>query len=405
MTLVKIALRNLIRYFKNNILIGIIIILSIMFSVLFTFFYKGLTVNLLGKIREMITGDYYITTPLGSDHPDIFSRNYDFFYVPEKIINHLNSLEPVESLKKRIDFYGQLSTDKESIITHFHAFDPENENKLMDNFIILKGSNLSSNYDKSELLVSEDLSEDYDMNAGDIVTVLARTERGLLREGEFIITGIFNSRLISAYLEHYIYLRNKDVDELLELDGKISRLNIHLKKEQINFNNFLDFFYSNTKEMEISHWKRGTGTFIAINVVFIFTYFSFIIITAILMISSISISIIISISERTKELSILSSLGGTKRKISTIIVLEYIFLSIICSLIGFLLALVLFFIVSRTGVFIPDKNIAFMAGGKIFYPAWDNNVFLTGILWPNIITIISAFITSFREINIRSLNN
>ena len=82
---IKIAFRNLFKYFKNNILIAAIIIFSIMLSVLFSFFYKGLTVNLLGKIREIITGDYYITTPLESDHPDIFSRNFNFFNVSEKI--------------------------------------------------------------------------------------------------------------------------------------------------------------------------------------------------------------------------------------------------------------------------------------------------------------------------------
>ena len=100
----KIAFRNLIKYFKNNILIAVIIIFSITLSVLFSFFYKGLTTNLLNKIREIVTGDYYITAPLGKDHPGIFSRNFDFINIPEKIISYLDNYPLVKLYTTRTDF-------------------------------------------------------------------------------------------------------------------------------------------------------------------------------------------------------------------------------------------------------------------------------------------------------------
>ena len=42
------------------------------------------------------------------------------------------------------------------------------------------------------------------------------------------------------------------------------------------------------------------------------------------------------------------------------------------------------------------RNLQFMLGGEVFYPAWDHTVFLTGLTWPILITFFASLIPCFR---------
>jgi ABC-type lipoprotein release transport system permease subunit len=354
------------------------------------YFFSGMSNNLLEKICTYLAGDYCLVSSSSSQDTDFFDMSYNFFSVPQKLYDALLGHEQVTSIHPRLDFTGQVSTENLVFGAKFMAFDFNRESEFMANFKITQGSPFDSHTGENQILVSSLYEEKYHIDIGQYLILTVRKPDGSLSEEEFTVKGVFSSIFVSEILNRYFLVRPDDINRFLQLNGKVSRLNIHLKQANMDFNEMINLVNQDYPEINIIFWKEGAGIFLNIYFILLLTFICFIIAAALIIAITTSISTAMVIEERRIEIATLQAVGARKSKVLMLMLFENIFLAALFSIIGFLASLVILFITRITGIFIPDKNIAFMIGGEIFYPAWTPFVLLVGIVWPIIVSALAA---------------
>lgn len=210
---IKIAIRNAFRNRRRSTL-NVFMIASAVASLIV---YEGFTHNMVEGLRETT-----IETQTG--HLQIAAKTYwekkklkpkdNLIANYSKILNELKSDPRVKYVAGRLEFFGLLSFNDESMSARVITVDPEKESSRNKYFHFRKGKELSSKR-PYQVAVGSGLAKKLNISTGKSVTVLTHTYDNIVNAMDFTVAGIFQTD-IAEFDDNTILMPLKTAQSLLD---------------------------------------------------------------------------------------------------------------------------------------------------------------------------------------------
>ncbi|MFQ6082998.1 MAG: ABC transporter permease [Candidatus Aminicenantia bacterium] len=243
------------------------------------------------------------------------------------------------SWTERTDGFALVSYGDKTYGASITGIEPSRETKTTDIYKkVVKGRFLKPG-DREVAIIGEKLAKNLKVELGDKIAVIAQGRDGSIGAKLLEIVGIFKTSILNLDSSK-ILINIRDSDELFSMDENITTLVIYFLEEKFKLKDLKEKLKSEigVDSLEVIDWReimpevlemiefdRASG--------YIF-YGILILIVAFGLLNTIYMTI----SERRKEIAVLRAIGMRKGKIVKMVILESIHISMIGSLIGFLLS-------------------------------------------------------------------
>ncbi len=388
----KLALKNVFRNRRRTIITTSIItfgIVSLFFSYGFIdFSFEGLKER---TIRQGV-GHIQIFHP---DYNNKFEERALEYGIsnPDTIIKDLLFDEDVRFTMKRIEFNGLISNGDKSEIFIGRGIEPKLEEKLSSVFVTRKDGKLLSQKQGNDfqVIIGYKLAEKLNAKIGDYLTILSTTSYGAQNAIDLKLVGTYTTG-IPQIDERQIMIDLKAAQVLIDTE-KITKLIVVLNETNKSREKLEEFslIFSN---FELKSWEDLAPFYKGVVNLYTsaFGLLSFIILFIVIL--AIVNTTVMSISERTKEIGTLQSIGtGQKR-----LLLNFLYEGISISLLGVLTAIIsgaiLISIINISGFTMPPPP-----GSSSGYPLMIN---IVPMMWLKIslsiilVAVISAIIPAYK---------
>lgn len=226
--ILKIAIRNLLRYKRRTALTATLVTLGVVFVLVFTSIAGSFKDMMIGQITDSMLGHLQIhrkgyvaaieSLPLNMN---IKQTGY------QKLESVLAQEKGVAAYSPRIKFGGMFSNFMETTNIRLNGVDPQKEFAavpLLPDRIVSGAKTLK----KGEILVPELLAKGMNVKVGDTVVIVATNQSGSVNGKQFIIGGILESATGPGGRDGYIHF--DDAVELLRMEQpEISEIAVRLK--------------------------------------------------------------------------------------------------------------------------------------------------------------------------------
>ncbi|MBN1224718.1 MAG: ABC transporter permease [Candidatus Aminicenantes bacterium] len=326
--LVKISLRNLLRYKRRTLLTMSLITIGVAFVLVFVSVTASFKTMMVGEITDSMLGHMQVhrkgyvasidNLPLNLN---IKSRAF------EKLEKILIEMPEIESYSPRIKFGGIFSNFTESTNIRLNAVDPEKELSTVPLLAsrIIDGSGAIK---PGEILVPELLAKGMKVGVGDTAVVVATNEDGSVNGYQFTVGGILRSVTGPGGRDGYIHI--EDGRQILRLEEQeISELAVRLKKfSEIDRVEMIlkerlgkEVNAQGKAAFEIHTWKKLTPFFNIVRMIDVMTFFIKLMLIAIVLISIMNV-MIMAVYERTREIGTIAAIGTVPGRILSMFVIE-----------------------------------------------------------------------------------
>jgi len=338
--LVKIALRNLLRYKRRTILTMSLITIGVAFVLVFVSVTASFKAMMVGEITDSMLGHIQVHKKGYVASIDNLPLNLNLkhpaFQKVEKIIAEIPE---IEAFSPRIKFGGVFSNFVESTNIRLNAVDPEKEWATVPllPYRIISGSKTIR---PGEILVPELLAKGMKVGVGDTAVVVATNEDGSVNGYQFTVGGILRSVTGPGGRDGYIHI--EDGRQILRLEEpEISEVAIRLKKFNTLENVAARLQETLGKEInaqgkpafEIHTWKKLTPFFNIVRMIYVMTFFIKLMLIAIVMISVMNV-MIMAVYERTREIGTIAAIGTLPGRILSLFVIEGLSLGLLGAVSG-----------------------------------------------------------------------
>ncbi len=327
----NLAWRNIWRNKQRSI----ITISSMICAVFFSIFARSLQIGVYDKMVENMVGMY-------SGYIQIQNKDYwnertidNSFAVDMNLQKKLSNSYNVSSFNERFESFALSAANNLTRGTIVIGANLEKENLFMNlNSKIVKGSipeNSSSN-----ILISDGLSEYYNLRCNDSIVLLGQGFHGSSASGIFKIEGIIKFP-VPDINERLIIMPIKSAQTLYDAENRNTSLVIDIKNKS-KVEKTIEILKSNLDEdLVVMNWKNllpelvqtiqadSAGGLVILGILYMILSFG--IFGTILMMTT----------ERIKEFSILISIGMHKIKLVVVVILECLLMSFFSSIIGLIL--------------------------------------------------------------------
>ena len=225
--LLKIAVRNIFRQKRRNLLNISAIVVGITLLLITLCFFEGWIQYTISILVTRYSGNIQI------ENKD-YERNSRRFPLDinikdtEKIISLVSNVKDVLCVSPRIDFNAYLSGKTGKIYLVGRAIEPEREAKVTKiKEQIVKGRYLE--IDKAEILISKSTAEKLGLKVGDYIIVNAINKYGNTNPMDFRVAGIFNFNY-PMMDDRYFFIDYNAAQNLLFTDGNATHLVLKIKK-------------------------------------------------------------------------------------------------------------------------------------------------------------------------------
>lgn len=326
--LVKIALRNLLRYKRRTILTMSLITIGVAFVLVFVSVTASFKAMMVGEITDSMLGHIQVHKKGYVASIDNLPLNLNLKLPAfQKVEKKIAEIPEIEAFSPRIKFGGVFSNFVESTNIRLNAVDPEKEwatVPLLPSRIISGSKTIRP----GEILVPELLAKGMKVGVGDTAVVVATNEDGSVNGYQFTVGGILRSVTGPGGRDGYIHI--EDGRQILRMEEpEISEVAIRLKKF-----NTLENVAARLQEMlgkeinaqgkpafEIHTWKKLTPFFNIVRMIDVMTFFIKLMLIAIVMISVMNV-MIMAVYERTREIGTIAAIGTLPGRILSLFVIE-----------------------------------------------------------------------------------
>lgn len=326
--LVKIALRNLLRYKRRTILTMSLITIGVAFVLVFVSVTASFKAMMVGEITDSMLGHIQVHKKGYVASIDNLPLNLNLklpaFQKVEKIIAEIPE---IEAFSPRIKFGGVFSNFVESTNIRLNAVDPEKEWATVP-LLLSRITSGSKTIRPGEILVPELLAKGMKVAVGDTAVVVATNEDGSVNGYQFTVGGILRSVTGPGGRDGYIHI--EDGRQILRMEElEISEVAIRLKKFNTLENVSARLQETLGKEInaqgkpafEIHTWKKLTPFFNIVRMIDVMTFFIKLMLIAIVMISVMNV-MIMAVYERTREIGTIAAIGTLPGRILSLFVIE-----------------------------------------------------------------------------------
>lgn len=402
----KIAIRNITKNVRNNILT----LLMIAFGIVALYVYTGSNTEMFRQFRNTVIHEEYGHFQLHAKGFLEFGRKNPYEYVIKDysaLESELLRLTDIDFVAPRLNFSGIASSDEKStVIKGFGGLrDPESKmeyGKVTDGTFL---GDRTAFTETSEMLAQAIVGERALMKAsssiGETLTVLSTMKDGGITAVDFHITGTKKSYGESDVMnEMFILADLAAVQELLEMRDSVDTIIVHLKNERSfgkKEKSIAEFCKSHA--LEYQRWDDVAIFYQRSRAVFAMNEK---ILTSIILIIALFIiinTLYMAYMSRVREIGTMRAIGTTKQSITKIMLYESLILSVLGCSLGLILASLI-----ALGI-----NIA----GGIYHPAsvFNEDAFYTQIKPETLtmsfyfllfmsVSVIASIVISFRALRL-----
>ena len=354
--LIKIAVRNLLRYKRRTLLTSSLISIGVMFVIVFVAASGSFKYLMIGQITDSMLG-----------HLQIHKRGYvaSIDSLPltlnlnanqeKKLEKTLQEIPGIEAYSPRIKFGGMFSNFVETTNIRINGVYPEKEIATVP-LLLSRISQGSKNIQKGEILIPELLANGLKVKVGDGVVVIATNKDGSVNGRQFVIGGIIESVTGPGGRDGYMHI--EDAKEVLRMEEiEISEVAVRLKDfNKLNVvSNKLDDVLSNELNKEgkpifdVRTWEKLSPFYNIARMIDIMTFFIRIMLIAIVLISIMNV-MIMAVFERIREIGTIAAIGTLPRKILSLFLIEGFSLGVVGAIAGNILAVIIVFIMNAVKI-------------------------------------------------------
>jgi len=328
-TLLIIAWRNV---WRNRLRSGIVIA-SIVLGIWSGLFIMAMTLGLNEQRTNSALNTYL--SHIQIHHPG-FQENFDKLDTISQsvgLIRQLDTMGHIKAFSKRLVLQGMASTARGNYGVKIMGIYPKKEQKVTNvSQKLLEGTYLYK-LKRNPILIGKKLADKLGAKINSKIVLNFQDAANNTIATSFRVEGIFKS-VNSMFDEGTVFVKYPDVASLAGLNGEIHEVAIicdninHTEtvKQQIKTPNLVESW--DELSPELGYAQRTMSNFIYIFMGIILLALAFGIVNTMLM----------AVLERKRELGMLLSVGMNKRKVFAMIILETLFLVLIATPLGILLA-------------------------------------------------------------------
>ena len=354
--LLKIAIRNLLRYKRRTLLTASLITIGVVFVLGFISISGSFKNMMIAQITDSSLGHLQVHRKGYMAAIDSLPLNMNLRPRPlEKLENILKAQPEIEAYSPRIKFGGMFSTFVETTSIRLNGVYPDREFKTVPLLTsrIIKGE-ISLN--KGEILVPEILSMGMGVKPGDTVVIVTTNKDGSVNGKKFKVSGVLESAQGPGGRDGYVHI--EDAMEVLRMEEmEISEVAIHVKdfNREVAFTEKLEGLLAKEVNQkgkpifEVHSWGKLSPFYNIARMIDVMTIFIKAMLIAVVLISIMNV-MIMAVYERVREIGTIAAIGTLPGKILSLFVMEGFCLGAIGVVIGDFIGLSLVLILNLVGI-------------------------------------------------------
>jgi putative ABC transport system permease protein len=338
--LLKIAVRNLLRYKRRTLLTASLITIGVVFVLVFVAVSGSFNTMMVGQITDSFVG--HIQIHKKGYVASIDSLPLTMNMMPKavkKVEKAINEIPEIEAYSKRVKFGGMFSNFVETTNIRLNGVYPEDEIKTVPILPsrIMKGEKIIR---KGEILVPELLAKGMKVKVGDMVVIVATNKDGSVNGKQFKVGGIVESATGPGGRDGYVHI--EDAMEVLRMeDMEVGEIALRLTDFSKLHNVYNKLKAVLSKELnkqgkpafEVHTWEKLSPFYNIARMIDIMTFSIKLMLIAIVLISIMNV-MIMAVYERIREIGTIAAIGTLPKKILSMFVLEGFSLGVLGALVG-----------------------------------------------------------------------
>jgi putative ABC transport system permease protein len=350
--LLKIALRNLLRYKRRTLLTTSLITLGVVFVLVF--------VSVTGSFKTMMIAQ---NTDSMLGHLQVHRKGYvaSIDNLPlnlnlkagaigrlEKV---LDGQPEIASYSPRIKFGAMFSTFVETTNIRLNGINPEREFATVP---LLSGRVLegSKTLARGEIWIPALLARGMKVKVGDTVVVIATNQDGSVNGKQFKVAGVLESVTGPGGRDGYIHI--EDAAEVLRMEGmEVSEVAIRLKdfgqlgamSERLAALLEKELNQQGKSIFELHTWEKLSPFYNIARMIDVMTFFMKLMLIAIVLVSIMNV-MIMAVYERIREIGTIAAIGTQPGRILSLFLLEGLSLGIAGAILGNLVGAVIILVLN-----------------------------------------------------------
>jgi putative ABC transport system permease protein len=347
--LLKIAVRNLLRYKRRTLLTTSLITLGIVFVLVF--------VSVTGSFKSMMIAQ---NTDSMLGHLQVHRKGYvaSIDNLPlnlnlkngavDRLEKVLNAEPEIAAYSPRIKFGAMFSTFDETTNIRLNGVEPEREFATVP---LLSGRVLegSRTLGRGEIWIPELLAKGMKVKIGDTVVIIATNQDGSVNGRQFKVAGVLGSVTGPGGRDGYMHI--EDAAEVLRMEGReVSEVAIRLNdfgrlgvvSEQLT--TLLDQELNQQKKpiFELHTWEKLSPFYNIARMIDVMTFFMKLMLIAIVLVSIMNV-MIMAVYERIREIGTIAAIGTPPGRILALFLLEGLSLGVAGAILGSLVGVAIIF--------------------------------------------------------------
>ncbi len=338
--LLKMAVRNLLRYRRRTLLTASLITVGVVFVLVFISVSGSFKGMMIGQITDSMLGHIQVHHRGYVASIDNLPLNLNLKPpAARKVTDMLDGMPEVAAYSPRIKFGGMFSNFAETTNIRLNGIVPEREFKTVP-LLLSRISEGKKTLEKGEILLPALLARGMNVKVGDPVVVVATNQDGSVNGKQFIVSGILESVTGPGGRDGYIHLDDA-VETLRMREQEISEIAVRLK----DFGRLSDVYgrlsalLAGEKNrqgkplFEVHTWEALSPFFNVARMIDVMTFFIRLMLIAIVLISIMNV-MIMAVYERVREIGTMAAIGTLPGRILSLFLLEGFCLGILGAVIG-----------------------------------------------------------------------
>lgn len=367
--LLKIAVRNLLRYKRRTLLTASLIGIGVVFVLLFVAVTGSFKSMMIGQITDSMLGHLQVHRRgyLASIENLPLNMNLKL-QAYQKVEGMLTNQPEVEAVSPRIKFGGIFSTFVETTSIRLNGVYPDRELKVVPLLASRISKGEKGSLKKGEIWIPDLMSRSMKVNVGDTVVIIATNKDGSVNGKQFTVAGVLENVTGPGGRDGYIHI--EDAVEVLRMEEmEISEIAVRLKdfNKVIAVTDRLEGLLSKevssqgskqgskevskqgTSIFEVHSWEKLSPFYNIARMIDIMTFFIRIMLIAIVLISIMNV-MIMAVYERIREIGTIAAIGTLPGKILSMFVVEGFCLGLVGAVAGTILGLIVMVVINHSGM-------------------------------------------------------
>jgi len=347
--LLKIAVRNLLRYKRRTLLTTSLITLGVVFVLVFVSVTGSFKTMMIAQNTDSMLGHLQVHRKGYVASIDNLPLNLNLKAGAIGRLEKVLDAQPeIASYSPRIKFGAMFSTFVETTNIRLNGIDPERELATVPLLAgrVLEGSKALA---RGEIWVPELLAKGMKVKVGDTVVIVATNQDGSVNGKQFQVAGVLESVTGPGGRDGYITI--EDAAEVLRLEGnEISEIAIRLHdfsqlgavSEQMAALLEKELNQQGKPIFELHTWEKLSPFYNIARMIDVMTFFMKLMLIAIVLVSIMNV-MIMAVYERIREIGTIAAIGTQPGRILSLFLLEGLSLGVAGAILGNLVGAVIIF--------------------------------------------------------------